>query len=117
MNVNEKVYLIELLLKDIRGNWGWENGNRIGLAVKLCGELTESVENIKELQSTIVNYNGEDGRYFRQAYPQGYENMGELYKTSKTYNDKSDEFKKLVKGYITYPDYIFEDVDNLEVSE
>ena len=28
MNNEEKILLIKLILEDIRGNWGWENGNR-----------------------------------------------------------------------------------------
>ena len=112
MNNEEKILLIKLILEDIRGNWGWENGNRDAEAYKLSRELYKSTNDEKwnELSDCIACYaHGEDGRYFRDDFPNGYMGMESLYSITETYKDKSDEFKAKVKEYLTYPEYRFED--------
>lgn len=120
MNAKEKILLVQLLLIDIRCNWGWENDNDVcSRAVKardLCEELASELvdENFAILASCcneyIANYFEDgDGRYFRDAFPYGYENMDILHGLEHTYTDKSDEFKMIANEYITYPDSRFDD--------
>lgn len=112
MSNEEKILLIKLILEDIRGNWGWENGNRDAEAYKLSRELYKSTNDEKwdELSNCIACFkHGEDGRYFRDYFPDGYVGMESLYSITETYKDKSDEFKAKVKEYLTYPEYRFED--------
>ena len=67
MSNEEKILLIKLILEDIRGNWGWENGNRGVEAYELSRELYKSTNDEKwdKLSECIARYeHGEDGRYF-----------------------------------------------------
>lgn len=112
MSNEEKILLIKLILEDIRGNWGWENGNRTEKAYELSRELYKNTNDEKwdKLSDCIASYiNGEDGRYFRRDFPNGYIGMENLYSITETYEDKSNEFKINVKEYLTYPEYRFED--------
>ena len=112
MSNEEKILLIKLILEEIRGNWGWENGNRDAEAYKLSRELYKSTNDEKwdKLSNCIACYeHGEDGRYFRDYFPNGYMGMESLYSITETYKDKSDEFKAKVKEYLTYPEYRFKD--------
>lgn len=112
MNKKEKILLLELLLEDIRGNWGWENSNRKDYAIKLTNEILD-VKGMNELKSTIEAYeHGEDGRYFRDIYPYGYENMVKLHGLNFTLKDKSKEFQQKALQYLTYPEYRFEDIED-----
>lgn len=115
MNNEEKILLIKLLLEDIRGNWGWENGNRTELAYNLSKELYESTNNKNwdELCNCIAGYDTykTDGRYFRDDFPDGYIGMNVLYNISENYKDKSEEFKTMVRDYITYPESAFNDYE------
>ena len=47
MSNEEKILLIKLILEDIRGNWGWENGNRGEEAYELSRELYKSTNDEK----------------------------------------------------------------------
>lgn len=120
MNVKEKILLVQLLLEDIRGNWGWENHNgicsRAEKAKDLCVELADSLEDDRYsilascCDEYIANYFDDgDGRYFRDVFPYGYENMSVLHGLESTYMDKSDEFKAMAEEYLTYPENRFDD--------
>lgn len=121
MHVKEKILLVQLLLIDVRCNWGWENtGNddcsRVTKAKELCEELANGLEDDRYLilasccDEYIRNYYYDgDGRYFRDSFPYGYEYMDILHGLESTYADKSDEFKMIVNKYITYPDSRFDD--------
>lgn len=120
MNVKEKILLIQLLLKDIRGNWGWENDNGIcSRAIKardLCKELASGLEDerFETLAGCCDDYIATyfvdgDGRYFRDVFPYGYENMDVLHGLESTYMDKSNEFKSVAEEYLTYPENRFDD--------
>ena len=61
------------------------------------------------LANTISDYDFGDGRYFRDAYPCGYEGMSELHGLQMTFADKSEEFKREAKSILTYPDMAFLD--------
>lgn len=120
MIIEEKLLLIQLLLEDIRGNWSWENkGKRDVLAMKLAMELKDKVKDMDKLVNTILGYNGNDGRYFRYPYPYGYEKMDKLHGLTRTIKDKSEEFRNLAMNYLTYPEFCFEDwqdINNLPIS-
>lgn len=111
MSNEEKILLIKLILEDIRGNWGWEYGNRVEEAYRLSKELYTSTNDEKwnELSDCIDCYDGEDGRYFRDEFPNGYIGMESLYSITETYQDKSIEFKSETKEYLTYPECCFKD--------
>ena len=114
MSDDEKILLIKVLLLDIRGNWGDYPQRRANKAYELSKELYKSTkdENWDKLCDCIAKYDGDDGRYFRSVFPNGYEGMEKLHKTSQTYKDKSTEFKKIVDEYITFPEYRFEDYED-----
>lgn len=108
----EKILLIKLLLEDIRGNWAWDCERRKTMAYALTQELYKDTNDEKwsELSNSIASYeSGEDGRYFRDDFPNGYIGMEKLYGISENYKDKSDEFKALAKEYLTYTEYRFKD--------
>lgn len=107
MGDKEKIYLLQLLLEDIRGNWGWEIHPRIPFARQLAKEL-----NLQAHVKRIDDYDFSDGRHFRTYYHNGgYEGMDDMHGLHPTIRDKSDEFKKLVEDYITFPDSKFDDWD------
>lgn len=123
MEVKEKILLVQLLLLDIRGNWGWENFGvgrfgRVNKAKELCKEISDELNDDRYLvlADSCDNYIKEsldgdnDGRYFRQEFPYGYECMYDLHGLEITYMDKSDEFKSVVETFITYPDSCFDDL-------
>lgn len=110
MTKEEKMLLLELLLLDIRGNWGWESENRADLALTLAREL-----GLEKHEKRIEEYLGDgverDGRIFRTDFENGgYEGMGNIHGLQKTYYDKSEEFKTLVGKYLTYPESLLEDM-------
>lgn len=122
MNIKEKILLVQLLLEDIRGNWGWERVDGIcSRAIKardLCEEIARELNDGNYL--TLVDscnryirdyFEDGDGRWFRQPFPSGYENMDDLHGLSPTFMDKSDEFKSIAEEYLTYPHYKFDDWD------
>ena len=130
MNVREKILLVELLLRDIRSNWGWENtrGEFCSRAVKardLCDYIAEELGDDDyhilgtQCDSYIASYFCDgDGRYFREKFPYGYENMEYLHGLENTFLDKSKEFRALAEQYLTYPEFRFSDWgDYLEVKE
>ena len=108
MNNNEKMLLLDLLLQDIRGNWGWENEDRTGLARKLAEELS-----LKSHVQSLSDYEAEgkgDGRFFRTSMKNGgYRGLKTTHGLNYTYHDRSEKFKKLAKEYLTHPKYAFDD--------
>lgn len=123
MDVKEKILLVELLLRDIRGNWGyWGVGRdaeeRALKAKELCEEIAKETcdDRYNKLAASCDKYiecskdcGDWDGRWFRSEFPEGYENMSELHGLSYTFKDKSNEFQSVVKEYLTYPEHAFED--------
>lgn len=110
MSTEEKLLLLELILKDIRGNWGFELEERVDRAIELAKELklNKFIISIKEYKESCKN-GIDDGRYFRMGQEYGgYEGMEELHNLSHTIIDKSDEFKSEIY-ILTYPDMRFDD--------
>lgn len=120
MNVKEKILLVQLLLEDVRGNWGWEKHkgfrSRVKKARELCDEIADELNDNRflTLASRCNEYinEGDDGRFFRNEFPYGYENMHELHGLNYTYIDKSNAFKTIAEEYLTYPKYRFRDWEN-----
>lgn len=122
MNVNEKILLVQLLLEDIRGNWGGVIGTgcdalaRAEKASSLCEEIANELHNDDYLalasscNTYIAGYfYDNDGRWFRYTFPKGYIGMDKLHGLEHTYEDKSNEFKFVADEYLTFPEYRFED--------
>lgn len=119
MNDSEKLLLVDLLLRDIRGNWGWENEPRDLKAQSLLKDLENKNKDTEILLSEIKAYSdmpfsSRDGRYFREVYPGGYLDMSEVHEMDYTFKDKSQSFKQACIKYLTYPYYLFKDVANAE---
>lgn len=112
MSIEEKLLLLQLILQDIRGNWGFDLERRVDKALKIAEglELDVFVESINEYKQNCED-GYDDGRYFRMDYKDGgYEGMEELHKLAHTITDKSDEFKSEIY-ILTYPDMRFDDWD------
>lgn len=119
MDIKEKLLALQVILEDIRGNWGYDLEERLDIADTLVDSIMNEEEyknDMKCLKKTIdIFRNGieegyADGREFRCEYPYGYEYMDEVHGLSKTYQDKSDEFKVYV-SCLTYPQNRFEDIE------
>ena len=114
MNKEEKILALQLILKDIRGNWGWNLEERVEVALDLATEIAKEDAIFEKMVESINGYiasceNGDnDGRYFRDSFPNGYEGMDELHGLENTYEEKSESFKSIM-SCITYPEYIFKD--------
>ena len=126
MTFEEKVLLLECVLRDIRHNWAELTKRRVNLAKKLCKDISNdesTPEEMKEKFSILYNccvdgrhyieHEDFDGRFFREDFPYGYEEMDKIHNIPHPYKlaDRSDEFKKLCKEFLTCPDSIFEDVE------
>jgi hypothetical protein len=110
MTNEEKIFLIEVILTDIRYNWADTLAPRMDEAYRLCGELAETDERFLRLGEVIREWDRSDGRYFRAEFPEGYEGMGSLHKLDRALKDKSPDFQLIVDDIITYPEYRFSDV-------
>ena len=123
MNVKEKILLVQLLLEDIRGNWGHgaygRNAEERAVKAKsLCEEIAKENNNsefliLADFCDTYINsskrWGDWDGRFFRQKFPMGYENMDNLHNLKFTYRNKSKDFQTTAKEYLTYPEFRFDD--------
>lgn len=126
MNTKEKILLVQLLLEDIRGNWGdgWVGKNAEERAIKansLCKEIANESNNdefliLADFCDTYINTSKKwgdwDGRFFRQPFPMGYEHMDKLHYMKPTIKNKSEEFQTTAKEYLTYPEFRFTDWDS-----
>ena len=113
MDKNEKIYLIQCLLEDVRGNWADPIEPRVGKAKELCEELGGEFDILAgKCGWFLENFDGWiDGRYFRTEFPYGYNGMDALHNCPHTLNDKSREFREYANELITYPEYRFNDVE------
>lgn len=112
MDVNEKILLIQCILMDIRCDWRSNLKNRTSLALNTINEVIE-VKGMKELKFRVEEFIEAidkrlevDGRVFRNEYPLGYENMDKIHNLSRTYSDKSEEFKKEISKLNSIEFYI-----------
>lgn len=106
MDQNEKILLLQLILEDIRGNWGWENVDRRAEALMLSRDLRDAgVKDMDKLSLVIEDYQtGEDGRCFRTEYPYGYKGMENLHGLSRVAEDRSKDLLIQVMRVLTYPE-------------
>jgi hypothetical protein len=123
MNTKEKMLLVQLILEDIRGNWAYNAEERAEKALELCKEIANATNNedysiLADYCATYINssrrWDDWDGRFFRQPFPMGYENMNSQHNLKNTFKDKSKEFKSIAKEYLTYPEYRFNDWEDIE---
>ena len=119
MNDSEKLLLVDLLLRDIRGNWGSEDERRDLKAQSLLEDLEIKNKDTETLLSEVKAYGDipfsfRDGRYFRETYPDGYLDMSEVHGMDYTFKDKSQDFKQACIKYLTHPHYLFKDVADAE---
>ena len=119
MNTNEKILLVQMLLEDIGYNYDGNTKNRALKAKSLCEEIAiETNGNVNydilaDFCDTYIKtgkkFGDWDGRFFRQAFPMGYNGMDKLHKLKHTYQNKSEDFKSVANEYITSPEAIFDD--------
>lgn len=126
MNTNEKIFLAQLLLEDIRDdcecNGCGRNAEDRALKVKsLCEEIAKETNNDEYLilaDNCDVYINSSkkwgdwDGRFFRQPFPMGYDGMKKLHGLKHIFANKSDEFKSVSTEYLTHPELRFSDLAN-----
>ena len=118
MNTNEKILLVQMILEDVGYNDS-DTKNRVSKAKSLCEQI--AVETNGNVNYTILadfcdtyistgkKFGDWDGRFFRQAFPMGYNGMDKLHKLKHTYQNKSENFKSVANEYITSPEVIFDD--------
>jgi len=109
---NEKLFLLDCILQDIRGNWGWELEPRVEKALELAEELNlpRFVSRIEQFKKNWHEEGDNDGRYFRIGHEcGGYEGMSELHGLTYTISDKSSLFQKEAQAVLTYSEYWFDD--------
>lgn len=111
----EKILLLQLILEDIRGNWGWNLEERVDMAFDLASELgLEQHIRYIDIYKELCSEGDDDGRFFRTAYEYGgYVGMEELHGLEPTIQDKSNWFKNQV-FILTYPRYRLDDWDRYE---
>ena len=110
MNNKEKLLLLDLILQDLRGNWGFNVENRIAVAFELSQGLglSQFIISISEFEDLYENGNG-DGRFFRTTYDNGgYVGMEDVHGLPYKISGRSGEFKK-ESVVLTYPEFRFED--------
>lgn len=111
MNNNEKLFLLEHILRDIRGNWGWGLKERVDRALQLADELKlqTHIDSICQY-ITDCKEGDNDGRFFRMSYKSGgYEGMGLLHGLDNNKNNKSGELIQEINRILTYPENVFKD--------
>lgn len=112
MNDKEKLLLLDLILQDLRGNWGFDVENRIATAFELAEDLglSQFTQSINEFEELYECGDG-DGRFFRTTYDDGgYIGMADIHGLPYKIAGRSEGFKR-ESDVLTYPEYIFEDWD------
>lgn len=110
MSDKEKVLLLQLILEDIRGNWGWGLNIRVDKALELANELEfdAHIKSISQYKELVLD-GEDDGRFFMCDYTEGgMRGMDVLHNLKYTIMDKSYDFKFGV-NILTYPEYAFDD--------
>lgn len=109
MSREENIYLIECLLRDVRGNWAGNVESRVNKAKELCEELGGDFLNLAERCERFLVCKNIDGRFFRDEFPQGYQGLDNFHYLTANLKDKSQEFQDIAEELITYPEYLFDD--------
>jgi len=101
MTTEEKMFCVDMILRDIRWNW-CQSLKRVNKAYDLCKELWWD---FLELAKEIKQRDFEDWRYFRDKFPHWYEWIPHW--LSNTFRDKSEECRNILSDYLTFP--LFDD--------
>lgn len=121
MDTKEKILLVQLLLEDIGYDCEHNADGRALKAKSLCEELAIESRNddftlLADFCDTYVRsskrWGDWDGRFFRQSFPMGYNNMDKLHGLKHTYKNRSDDFKSIVNEFMTSLEYIFADLES-----
>lgn len=106
MSIEEKLLLLEVLMRDMRGSFPQGNDVRLEKAIAIARELeldgvVKDIERFKEDEYM-------DGRWFRSS-PWGYDYIKSLRSDKdNTIINKSEEFKEEVE-WLEFPEYLFID--------
>lgn len=112
MKKSEKLLLLELLMRDIRG--AFPNGEKDPRLLKVLG-LAKELELDKlynETQEWLKRCYYLDGRFFRDC-EMNYNEIAKMHNLKPTYKDKSKEFI-YEAGIIEYKEYIFKDYVDID---
>ena len=123
MNVNEKILLVQILLEDIWSNWdygiyGRSAEDRATKAKSLCNEIAKELNNdeyklLADFCDVYIEsgkrWDDWNGRFFKNPFPRGYENMNKLHGLKPTIKNKSEEFQSIAKEYVAEPNFRFND--------
>lgn len=118
MTKNEKIFMIDCLLRDIRLSWAKKEDNekRCALAMSLCqdlgGDFLILAQDCNTFYYDLLMDDSVDGRYFRDEFPHGYYDLDKIHRCSFTLSDKSRDIKKAVSKYIVCPECLFSDVED-----
>lgn len=111
MSKQEKLLLLEMLMRDMRGSFPMTGASdkRIKATLRLASELelTGLVDETYEWLDAADYY---DGRFFRGC-DYNYDVVAEMHELKYTYEDKSEEFKDNVCHLLEYPQFLFEDYE------
>ena len=115
MSVDERIMAVQVLLFDIRCGGKEDLRHKIMRVKGLCIDLLRVTGdyNYHTLRKKVLRWDGEDGEYFRDYFPNGYMDMD--IGLEPTLHDKSEPFKELVRDYIQYPYYYFKDIEEGEL--
>ena len=139
MDIKEKIILIDCLLRDIRADWSSRLKLRASLAALLCKEVSDfykerSLNHLEPAYSApvsiwkdfftlgnrcieFIDCHYDDGRYFREEFPYGYEGLSGFYDIPISFVERSDEFKWYAYRFLNYPKQRFDDFVDKEESE
>ena len=112
MTKDEKLLLLDLLMRDMRG--AFPNGRKDPRLLKVL-ELAKELELdtlYNETQEWLKRCDYLDGRHFRDC-DMNYEEIAKMHNLKPTYKDKSKEFI-YEAGIIEYKEYMFEDYVDIE---
>ena len=113
MTRNEMIYMVQCLLYDVRLDWAHNVEQRVELARHYCLELNDDFNTLADrcvnYLNTVEKEGNFDGRYFREDFPLGYENMNKLHSLSNKLADKSEEFIRIARENLRCIEFMFED--------
>ena len=111
MDRQEKILLLEMLMRDMRGSFPMTgtSDRRIEATLGLASEL-ELIGLVDETYEWLDAADYYDGRFFRRC-DYNYDVIAEMHELEYTYEDKSEEFKDKVCRLLDNPQFLFEDYE------
>lgn len=108
MSREEKIFLVECLLYDMRLDFPSLDDPRLSKVISLCGDLKGDFSILKERCQQYIDSKCTDGRFFRADFPKGYYGMDDLHGLSeRPFEERSKEFQNCIYELVSYPEYIF----------